>query len=583
MRISVIDVLLALFVLSAWVGTQTAYDPGPAWAKFWLVVGAWGLYYAFVHQPDARHLYGALAFCGLFGVALTGYYFLTNDWWATHTVKIPGLVALSEAISNILPRLSTHSISPNVTGGMLAMVLPFYVPLINLTRKRAGVLNLRHTNRRWLRFFWYLAAGWTGLGLLVTTSRGAWVATFAGFALWFLWWIIGLWCRRTRKTSMWPVRLWITAGVLCMVAVIGVTAITLIVTRGWPGSDALTNRLTLFQDTLLLARDYTFTGLGLGAFLMNFSIYTLLIHVGYIFGSHNFLLDLLVEQGIPGLGIYLGLVTAVFITGLRHLRRAESANRWPIEAGLVTLAVILIHGMVDDALYGSRGLLLLFIPMSITIVSSRSIPAELKPLPIQTKRAVLALAIAICAVLLGAWIMRSSLMASFYASRGAVAQAGIELASYDTERFGERPMDTVRREVNLDPAIAWFEQALQWDPANLTAHQRLASIDLSRGAYESALAHMAAAWDAGHRDSVTRLLYGDALLADGQIQPAVSVIEGLTWATARLDGQAWSRYWKHADWTRAAYAWRTLELLDPNYTNPKKYAESAESRAGQEP
>ncbi len=583
LRVSGVDVLLVLFVLSAWLGTQTAYDPGRAWAKFWLVAGAWGLYYAFVHQPDAQHLYGALALCGLFGVALTGYYLLTNDWWDKHTIKIPGLVALSEAVSSILPRLSTHSISPNVTGGMLAAVLPFYVPLITMLRKGTEVVNLQESARRGLQVIWVLAVGWTGFGLLLTTSRGAWVATCAGFSLWLLWRCIGKATRRMAVTRQWTGQIGLMAVILCLVAATGFVSIYLILINGWAGADVISNRLTLFQDTLLLARDYGFTGMGLGAFLMNFSIYTLLIHVGYIYSSHNFFLDLLVEQGILGLATYLGLITIVFITAIRHIRNTSLANRWSIEAGLVALAVILIHGMVDDTLYGSRGLMLLFIPMSITILSSRSVPAEQKPLPVQTKHAILPAAITVGAVLIGAWIMRSSLIASFYANLGAVEQGRIELASYDPERFNERPMDTVRQEVNLDAAIFHFEHALRWNPENLTAHQRLASIDLSRGAYESALAHMTAAWEVGHRDSVTRLLYGDALVAMGQIEQAAAVIDGLTWAERRLDGQAWSRYWVHEDWVRAAYTWHALELLDPGNTTAQERARAAETRASQQP
>ncbi|MDF1514225.1 MAG: hypothetical protein P1S60_10490, partial [Anaerolineae bacterium] len=134
-RLSAVDILLSLFIFSAWIGTRTAYDTGPAWAKFWLLVGAWGIYYAFVHQPDRQHLYGVLACCGLFGAALTGYYFLTNDWWATHPVKIPALIALSQAISSRLPQLPARTINPNIIGGFLAMVLPFYVPLITLPQQ----------------------------------------------------------------------------------------------------------------------------------------------------------------------------------------------------------------------------------------------------------------------------------------------------------------------------------------------------------------------------------------------------------------------------------------------------------------
>ena len=96
------DILLALFVFSAFIGTQTTYAPGPAWAKFWLIVGAWGLYYAVVLQPDIEHLYAVLAIGGILGLAVTVGFFLTTDWSAV-AVKVPTLTELGRSISAQLP------------------------------------------------------------------------------------------------------------------------------------------------------------------------------------------------------------------------------------------------------------------------------------------------------------------------------------------------------------------------------------------------------------------------------------------------------------------------------------------------
>ncbi|MDF1514403.1 MAG: hypothetical protein P1S60_11395, partial [Anaerolineae bacterium] len=254
-----------------------------------------------------------------------------------------------------------------------------------------------------------------------------------------------------------------------------------------------------------------------------------------------------------------------------------------IEAGVVALAVIHVHGLVDALFYNTRGLLLLFIPAGIVALSSRLEPWEAQPQRTPARGTVISAAVFASLALALTIIIWSKAASTLYANLGAVAQARVELASYDTDRFNERPMDTVRREENLDAAIHYFELARARDPENLTALQRLASIDLSRGDYDSALSHMTTAWDAGHRDSVTRLLYGDALVAAGCIEQAAGIIEGLAWANARMDGQAWSRYWVHEDWTRAAYAWRTLELLEPGNAGARDRAEAAEARASQEP
>lgn len=75
--------------------------------------------------------------------------------------------------------------------------------------------------------------------------------------------------------------------------------------------------------------------------------------------------------------------------------------------------------------------------------------------------------------------------------------------------------------------------------------------------------HMATAWQGGRRDSVTRLLLGDALVALGHVEEAAETVRGLKWAKSRLDGQAWSRYWVRGQREQAYFAWKTASLLDP--------------------
>jgi len=567
-----VDILLALFVLSALVGTQTAYAPGPAWAKFWLVVGAWGLYYALVHQPDLAHLYGALTVGGLFGVVLTVYFFLTNDWSA-HPLKVPALVALGESVSALLPRSSAEATNPNIIGGLLALTLPFYVPLVYLPRKE-DTLRLSGWLRRTLPILWVTAVAIVLLGLLVTTTRGAWLATLVGFALWGLWRGLG---RRLTDGVRWQ---WVVGLLLLGGVLTGIVA-SVVLAYGLPGAGALTGRLGLLTDSLSLAWDYVLTGSGLGTFQMNFSIYTLLIHVGYIHNSHNIFVDLLVEQGIGGLLLYLGLVILCIWQAMRALQRVNWQRTWIIEAGLVSLAAILIHGQVEDVFYGSQWLLLFFVPFALVRWGTAAVDVPECSYP----RLARCLAVGILGVLfvLGIAFWRP-LLAQGYASLGAMRQARVELARYE---FGKTPgyiMDSVRQTEDLQASMTLFQHALALDAGNTTARQRLAGIYLSRGEYETALIHIEAIWETGHRDPVTRLLRGDALVALGRVEEAAEVVAGLTWAQVRLEGQAWDRYWINDDFTRAAYAWRTIALIQPEGAEyALQRAQEAEQRAAPQP
>ena len=86
---------------------------------------------------------------------------------------------------------------------------------------------------------------------------------------------------------------------------------------------------------------------------------------------------------------------------------------------------------------------------------------------------------------------------------------------------------------------------------------------------------MQAAWDADQHDSVTRMLLGDAEVANGHVENAVEILQGLPWAESRLEGQAYSRYWINADYRRAADAWAAVVKLDP--ANAGAAAQQAEA------
>jgi predicted Zn-dependent protease len=143
---------------------------------------------------------------------------------------------------------------------------------------------------------------------------------------------------------------------------------------------------------------------------------------------------------------------------------------------------------------------------------------------------------------------------AWHANLGAIAQTRVELNVYDSHRFNELSIERVRREEDLSIAIAHFERAIASSASNPTARQRLTEILLARRAYDAALATIEAAWDAGHRDRVTRLLYGDALVAAGRVDEAVAVVDGLWWAPKRLLYQSWYAYHQAGDAEREAWA-----------------------------
>jgi O-antigen ligase len=508
-RRTAFDLPSLLFLLTAGVAVWAAYDRQAAWSKFWLIVGGVLLFYALANAAplaDRRAWLPAL-FAG--GIAL--YFLATNDW-DTYPGKIQALERLGRAVQARLPSLPGHRLHPNIVGGILAMMLPFAGWLaLNSWR------GLRHgpAPRRLARWFGLgVSLGLLALvtfGLLMTTARGAWVGLAGALVLAAVWLLSG-WLSHGPAGR----RLWILTGLL-MLGLLAVVGAVL----AWPGGPAAVlnalpvpesgiSREVLLRNTLPLVRDYPFIGAGLGSFQMLYSTYALLIHVGFITHSHNLLLDVSVEQGLPAL-LLLAATWLLFAARVRQrLTAPESSHQLGVLGpAVLSLTVLLLHGLVDDALYSSGGVLVLFVPLAFAV----------PPLEEPARRPGRGWAIGVpvvIALLLGvALVWRGQLTSLIYSNLGAVHQSQTELSVYS---WPEWPLqDAVRRAADLGQPIAEFERALALDPRNATANRRLGMIELSLGNYEAALGHLAAAYAAEPASVTTRELYGEALLANGHL------------------------------------------------------------------
>lgn len=572
---------LGMFLLSAGLSVWAAYDREIALAKLGLLFGAIGLAAALAHQPTRRHLYVALGVLSTMAAALGLYFVLTNDW-AAEPLKAQFILRFGEALSAALPAVPGHRISPNVVGGMLVALLPIVAAMLFI--QPHTWLGWKPGSWTWVvRAAWGMALLLALLALFLSVSRGAWVSLAAAVLLWAGWlWIAGT---PAREPDRW--RRQLAAMGLFSTAVAGAALIAgyLVYTLELPGAGALAGRLALWRDGLALAQDYPYTGLGLGLFSLPFSIYSLLIHVGYIIYSHNMWIDILAEQGIFGLTALVLLVGTAVVDFCRWRRLASARLGLLMEACLASIIAVAVHGLVDSALYGSRGVLILFVPFGIMMASARITRREANPDAVKQALGSGVWCWAGSLVVLAATFMGVTLgrpMAAWHANLGAVAQTKAELQVYDPVHFYDPDLDQVRRQVDLTRAQTHLRRAAL-SPGHPTAHRRLAAMALAHGEYVQALSCMQRAWDAGHRDVATRLLYGDALIANGHVHEGVRVIRGLTWAVPRLEGQAWARYWAPEDYERAAYAYQALALLQPDRVDTDEQIAEARRRAGLPP
>jgi tetratricopeptide (TPR) repeat protein len=223
-------------------------------------------------------------------------------------------------------------------------------------------------------------------------------------------------------------------------------------------------------------------------------------------------------------------------------RPRQSESYWQ-QPALVSLAVVLLHGLVDDAFYGydGSGILLLFVPFALLArtdvqMSGSTAPQARVPTGSSLRLVHLLPALALFAL---AALFLTGWQATVQANLGALAQTRAELSVY---RWPEWPVqDALRRssEVDLGPAQAHYRAALALNADNVTANRRLGQIELSLGKYEAARKHLEAAYAAAPDQQSTRQLLGEVYAVSGEVARAASLWGTLDMKQPQLDIRRW--------------------------------------------
>ena len=538
------DLPLILFVLTATLAVWAAYDREAAWSKYWLIVGAVLLFYSLANARSTP----AMARVGLltaFAVGLSLHFVITNDW--THAWFVS---RLGQNLQRYAPPVAGPPLNPNEVGGLLAMLLPFVVWGVLRVSQKARDSSISPRNARWLGVL--LAGAALALvlyGLLMTGSRGAWLACCVAGLTAGLWWAIGGLKHSGTSQQRWSRLVLLVAGLLAVVGVglilTGAGQIPLV--QLFDPSTWL-NRLEFQRNSLVLAKDYLLIGAGLDGFEMLYSTYALLIHVGFISHSHNLYLAVAIDQGLLGLLALIWIWVLFAVIVWRYLRQpqpksaqAATSDSLGGVAGL-SLIIVLLHGAVETALYG-RGVLFIFVPVAFAVQTAHG-----RERLVKVQRVV---GLAVVGLPLGLallWPGRS--LSLVHSNLGAVHQSQEELSLYS---WPEWPIqDAVRREVDLSRAMYQFEEALALHPRNATANRRLGMIELSLGRYEDALAHLEAAYASEPNVTSTRQLFGEALIVNGHQDEGRALWSAINNEQGQLAARA-SWYRQIGDAERAAW------------------------------
>lgn len=492
-RRNLIGILLLLFGVTAVTGVFLAYDTAQAFQKLFVMIVAVLLLYALMAQ-SRRDIWTVAAILGIISVGIVGYFLQTNDWEV-----LPADIDIINRIGlrwmGIRPYLPIPVIHANAAGGLLAIILPFQIALAWYARR------VKHS------LYWWIAVG-TGfvalVGLLFTSSRGAWVGLAAAFFLWQLW-------VQTEKVAQRMQRAhWLIFGAAVVgLAVVGLVLLFVVRDRIW-GISTVNTRLMLDSASIDLIGDYPFFGAGLASFGGLYSQYIAVTPFFLFNYGHFFWLDMVLEQGVLGLLFWLGiygvsvwllvkmpdnkLTIKAHMVGNGRSRRQVPARaleislfRWAI---LISIITHLIHTLVDDPLYAFVGTPFLFLlpGLCLMLVDVHEIPRLTMPrLPrVRLMQIGGASAAVLAIVLLVLW---RPLFSNWYAMSGAVQMAKIELANWPLNEWNRYPdLD------GLAAAAEKFEQALALDPTNRTANHRLGLIEMQNQVFDTAVSHLEAAY-----------------------------------------------------------------------------------------
>jgi tetratricopeptide (TPR) repeat protein len=530
------DMPLLVFLITAGISVWTAYDLETAWSKFWMIVGGILLYYGFANAilADPATMPRRLAwFLAVLGIATALYFIATNNW-KQYPGDFAGFVAIGHQLQARLPSLPGQPLHPNVVGGILAVLVPFVVVVLFDFNKRVDASGSSLV-KMGIRLF-LLAV--LLFGLLMSSSRGAWVGLAVATVLAF-WGYLSVSFTQSRPRLYG----WLFLGGLVVQTMVFVFLASSQVENlsnapvlnsvSSHHYDVIDSRLGLYRNSLILVLDYAFTGAGLGGFSMLYSTYSLLIHVDYSAYSHNLFLDIAIQQGLFALLALLS--TWAFVA--RQTWRGVGLDRWR-GAALIAMVVIAVHGLTDDAIYGSGAVLLLFLPLAFFVGEAQTASGQPTATPAPWFRRHRFAAIAMGVLAFVVMLLYKPLLSQWYSNLGAVEQSRIELGTYT---WPEWPLqDELRRQLDISQAVEYYERALALNPRNASANRRLGQIELSLGEYEDALNHLTVAYEMTPWDNATRQLLGEAYLVNGRLAEGRALWSTLETTRKQLEIRA---YW----------------------------------------
>ncbi len=545
LKLAPLDLPLALFLFSAFLGVWPAYDRSQCWSTL-IALGAGGLLYVAVSRlAVSRRWQRAITAVIVLAGVLLSLYFVTQYARFGYPEKVRAISRLGAFIGQIAPSVGEWAPSANSVATFLEGVIFLAVALAFTGKKlvwRVGAI---------------IGAGLIGLALLMSASRGAWLAVVAASAMW-----AALYWRPARTgTTIGAIG---ALGLVIYVIVQGdITALgdIPIIDRTLAPMFIRPDRLEVYRGSVYLIQDFPLTGIGLGGqFAMIYYKYALLIQHAFLTYSHNLYLEVWLEQGLLGISAWLWLMAALYQAARTH---AKSGADLLYQATWIGLTAAFVHGISDARQYVSVwcwfpffGLLGLNAAVSLRRTRAKSRGRQHWILPV----GVMGVFLIIVAVSL------HPLTATWRANLGCILQARGELL----ESMGDGERSALRRQ-----AIAHYQRAIQISPHDRTAQQRLGLMLVDEARFSEGVEHLEIAWQAAPKNTTTHKALGLSYVWVGKLEQAQSLLQNVPDIVYELNIWGGWRY-SQGQVEQSLNAYRMSLLLEPNQPQVQERIEQIE-------
>ncbi len=505
---------MLLYLLGALISALTAYDPWIC-VPFLIALGTGALAYVATIIIARDHIGLKQLVTGLVcGAALLACLVAFQYRYLSWEEKFGPAVAIGQLLSAPFPAFLPDVMRNNVAALLFEGILPL-------------ALGLAVMVRSWQRWLSVIAALLIGLGLFLTSSRGAWVALVAVSL------VAGLAVLRMRANSQ---RMRQIAGVLGIIGVLILLAtIVVAVLRPEAISSALfraEDRSILYRNSFYMALEVPFTGVGGGAsFGLAYAQLQLLIGVVFLTYAHNLFLSVWLAHGLLGLLGFCGMLVGTLRLVWRALPRL---NPLGLGAALGCLGQLL-HGLTDAPQYDQFLVIVVCFALFGMLIAATRL-ADPRPLGwLQLgRRAWVGFAVAIC----GGLIL-------FGPQAAALAATNVARLVYLRAVVTMRDATPMARGQVIDSARTWAELGLRVAPASMAARKAHGMIDLTAEHYGEAISALEQAAPAFPQDQALTKALGYAYIWYGYTTEGAKLLHHLDRAReVRGELDTWQQVWR---------------------------------------